>query len=146
MSRAEAPLRRLLGMTIRRDKLRQGAWNLDSREPVLSLAVSDQHRKIETAIRDVRERPAGIEGQRRQYRKNRVAEIGVRDALAACHSIRSNRGRRYLNPRSDIRQIPPALVRLHQQFLHLSADGDQLRGWAHSIGPGFHRSCFDLQR
>ena len=49
--------------------------------------VSDQHRKVEAAIGDVRKRPAGIEGQRRQHRKNRFSEIGIR--VRCCLSFNS---------------------------------------------------------
>ena len=46
--------------------------------------------------------------------------------------------------RSESGQSPQAAIALGQQFLDLTADCDQLRRRAHTIGPGFGRSGFDL--
>ncbi len=75
----QASFRRLLRLTIDGDKLRQGFGHLDPRESILALTVPDEHRKIETAIGNMREWPPRIERERSENRKNRVSEVGVRD-------------------------------------------------------------------
>src|SRR5258708_3640454 len=54
-----------------RDEAREDGRHLDSREMLLlALWVADQNRQVQREMRDVREGMAGIDGQRRQHRKD----------------------------------------------------------------------------
>ena len=104
-----------------------GVRDLDSREAILTLAVADQHGEIQTAVRDVRERPARIEGQRRQYREDGIGEVRRprRLLLVVQFGIIETDGYpRAATRRTEFRQ---AVIALGQQLLDLPADRDKLR-------------------
>ncbi len=77
-----------------RDEAREDGRHLDSREMLLlALWVADQDRQVQREMRDVRERMAGIDGQRRQHRKDllpenrvQVAQLALGDLVGADHS------------------------------------------------------------
>ena len=62
-----------------RHQLRQRVGNLHARKVLDALGIAQDHGQIQAEVRDVRERPAGIEGQRSQRGENRVLKIGVGD-------------------------------------------------------------------
>jgi hypothetical protein len=92
----------------------------------------------------MRERPPGIESERRQDRKNRVSEVGIRDRalsvvqVSVIEDVHTGLGK-------GLTKISPTLVRLHQQFLRFTSDRHQLSGWTHPIRTRFHRSRIDLR-
>src|SRR4051794_30927191 len=103
-------------MTIKRDKLRQSTRDLDASESFLTLVVPNHHRQVETAVRDMRKRPAGIECERCQYREDRIGKVDVRDCALLVVQFR-------IIERMDagvaqlVREGSPALIRLRHQFL-----------------------------
>ena len=65
----------LAGWRFQADQLRQSIGHLDPSKVFHTLLVSDHHRKVQTAVRDVRERPTRIKGQGRQDREYILHEV-----------------------------------------------------------------------
>ena len=81
-----------LGSPAQWDQLRQRIGNLDARKVLFAFAAAQHHRQIQAQVRDVRKRPSGIEGQRRQRGKNGFLKVGVRGRALLFASDRHSSG------------------------------------------------------
>ena len=68
-------------------ELRQRVGHFDAREVLHAVFVADQHGEVQAEIRDVRKRPAGVEGQRGEHREDRVGEIFAGVGSCACGEL-----------------------------------------------------------
>jgi hypothetical protein len=109
------------------------------------LTVADQHRQIETQVRNVRKGPPRVETQRCQNRKNRFREVPGDDPKLGVIQFRV-----VVNPDALFPQLRQnrlqAMVRLFHQAHHLPADGHKLCPRAHAIEPGIHRARVHLRQ
>ena len=59
------------------------AGHLDAREPLFPVLVADQHGEVVAHVGDVRERPPGVERQRREHREDLLLVVGAERGLLA---------------------------------------------------------------
>ena len=130
-----AVLAALLARPFQRNQLRQRIRHLHAREVLLAVSVADQHRQVQAQIGDMRKRAAGIEGQRRQHRKHRLAEIRIGDCqlLLVQRGVIQDLHAGFGQRREQL--VVQALVGVVEQLLDLAADGHQLGSRMHAVGP-----------
>src|SRR5580700_2659102 len=74
---ARRTLAALLAGSLQRNELRQRVRDLHAREMFHAVLVADQHRQVQAEVGDVRKWAAGIESQRCEDRKDRLAKVLV---------------------------------------------------------------------
>ena len=93
----------------------------------------------------MRERPARVEGQRREHRKNDLREVALaRLQLPGVELVVGQDVDAFLGERR-LQLLFQALVRGVHQALDFAADGDQLRARAHAVRAEFRDAGVQLR-
>src|SRR5579872_3668409 len=126
------------------NQLRNRIGNLDPGKMFHAFFIADQHCQIQAQIRDVRERPAGIEGQRSQCREKRLAEILVqrRSLPAAQLGIISDLDASFGEGWQNL--LLPTLVCFFKQSRYARTYGGELCGRRHTIWTTLENASFGL--
>ena len=106
-----------------------------SRRPTFSLLAVHEHRQVEAAVAQHRERVPGIDRQRRQHRPDLAREVGgqVRLLLGRRAGRRaSSRMPRLREPGRDV--LAPGAVLLRHHRVRAGADGRELLGGGQPVG------------
>ena len=122
---------------------RQRLGHLDAGEEPLARVVLQQDGQIEALVRDMRERPSRVEGERREHGEDLVVEVGVGSApllfIQILELVDVDAGGAQLR-----QQGAEDVARLGHEAVRLGAAGAQRLGRRQPIAAGLCHPGFDL--